>query len=86
MKNQLLQKFHSSLSKINWKKLGLTALYIMLGLVSGGILTLLAGVVFVGHPTMPARQNPANMVITLVLFLGAGLAIYTFRGGGRRKK
>ncbi len=85
MKNQLLEKFHNSLSKINWKKLGLTVLYVTLGLVSGGILTLLAGVVFVGHPTSPSRQNPANMVITLVLFLGAGIVIYTFRGGRRKK-
>ncbi|GEM_PF-2733122 len=40
MKNQLLEKFHNSLSKIKWNKAGLVALYIVLGLTSAGILAL----------------------------------------------
>lgn len=86
MTNPLLEKFRNSLSKINWKKLGNIVYYSAFGLFCAGILFLLVGVIIVGHPSAPAHENPINVLITLGLFLGAGVAIYTFRGGGGKKK
>ncbi len=86
MTNPLLEKFRKSLSKINWKKLGTIVFYSAFGLMCAGILFLFVGLVIVGHPSAPEYENPINALITLGIFLGAGITIYTFRGGGGKKR
>ena len=71
---------------LNWKKIGTVALYVFLSVTSAGMVFLFLGVLYVGHPTAPDYENPRNALITLGIFLVAGVTIYTFRGGGCRKK
>ena len=59
---------------------------LILGLCAIFIGALFIGLLIVGPPQPPARETPANALITLGVFLAAGLTIYTFRGGGCRKK
>jgi uncharacterized membrane protein YbhN (UPF0104 family) len=83
MTNPLFEKIRKSLSKINWRKLGIIVLYSALGLTCAGILFLFIGLLVVGRPSAPAyEENPINVLATLGIFLTAGIAIYTFRGGG----
>ncbi len=87
MTNPLLEKFRNSLSKINWRKLGIIVLYSVLGLFCAGVLFLFIGLLVVGRPSAPAyEENPINVLITLGIFLTAGITIYTFRGGGGNKR
>lgn len=74
------------MNKINWRKLGTIVLYSVLGLFCAGILFLLIGVLAAGRPSTPAHENPLNALLVLGLFLGAGITIYTFRGGGGKKR
>lgn len=57
-------------------------LAILSGLLIGA---LFIGLLIVGPPQPPARETPVNALITLGLFLCAGITIYTFRGGCKRK-
>ena len=87
MTNPLLEKFRNSLSKINWRKLGIIVLYSVLGLFCAVVLFLFIGLLVVGRPSAPAyEENPINVLITLGIFLTAGITIYTFRGGGGNKR
>jgi|GEM_PF-5313026 len=87
MTNPLFEKVRTSLSKINWKKLGTVVFYSALGLICAGILFLFIGLLVVGRPSAPEyEENPINVLITLGIFLTAGITIYTFRGGGGNKR
>lgn len=86
MIHPLLEKFRSTLSKINWQNFVVLVLYSAFGIACAGILLLFVGVLIVGHPQPPPHENLGNALITLGTFLIAGIAIYTFRGGGCRKK
>lgn len=75
----------TKLNHVNWKKVGLIAIRVVLSLSLGGILFLLSGLLFVGMPQAPAKETPANALITLGFFLICGLVIYGFAGRWRNK-
>ncbi len=57
----------------------------IVGLCAIFIGAMFIGLLIVGPPEPPVRENFANVLITLGLFISAGLTIYTFRGGCRKK-